>query len=493
MDLSGGPGSFRALALAAHVILAGACASRDVPFAPNDVVPSPEQVAYQRLELVGFIHFTVNTFTDREWGYGDEAPSVFDPTDLDTGQWASVAAEVGMKELILTAKHHDGFTLWPSALTKHSVAASPWRDGGGDLVREFVEANRRHGLASGLYLSPWDRHHADYGAPAYLDYYRGQLRELLTDYGEITEVWFDGANGGDGYYGGAREDRRIDRATYYDWDATMALVRSLQPGALIFSDAGPDIRWIGNEHGHAGETNWSTIDARGVIIGGADPEYLNTGDPDGADWVVPQCDVSIRPGWFYHQSEDDGVKTPRELVDLYYRSVGRNCVLLLNIPPDRRGRLHENDIRALREFRRIIDATFAVNLITGAEATADSRWGGERSTGAANAVDGDLDTFWAAAAERRAATLEFALPESVSFDRIQLQEPIRYGQRVSSFRVEAWRGDDWEVLARGTTIGHKRILRIEETTVDRIRVVIEEANNAPALNELGLFKAAGGF
>jgi alpha-L-fucosidase len=460
----------------------------DHDIAPTAVVPSPRQVDYQRMEFIGFVHFTVNTFTDREWGYGDESPEVFDPEALNTGQWASVAAEVGMKELILTAKHHDGFVLWPSEYTDHSVRNSPWRDGRGDLVREFVDSAREHGLKVGLYLSPWDRNHSDYGRPEYVDYYRDQLRELLTGYGGITELWVDGASGGNGWYGGADEERRIDRETYYEWPRTWALAKSIQPDLLIFSDAGPDIRWIGNEHGYAGETNWSTIDTEGIVVGAADTEYLNTGDPAGRQWVVPLCDTSIRPGWFHHPAEDARVKTPHELLEVYYRSVGRNCVLLLNVPPDRRGLLHDNDVRALREFRRILDETFDVDLAAGRPVTSEGKSGGgfppER------VVDGDPDTYWAAEPGAMGGALEIHLGAPTYVDRIVLQEPIRLGQRVSAFSVEVRVEGYWMPVARGTTIGHKRILRVPGVEADRVRVTIEDAVARPAVSRIGLFEAS---
>ena len=442
------------------------------------------------MELAGFVHFSINTFTDREWGFGDESPELFSPTDLDADQWARVAAEIGMGELILTAKHHDGFCLWPSKTTEHSVAASPWREGRGDLVKEFADAARGHGIRVGLYLSPWDRNHRDYGGPDYLKAYRTQLRELLTDYGEVTEVWVDGANGGTGYYGGANEERRIDRSTYYRWPETVALVKSLQPSALIFSDAGPDIRWMGNERGFAGETNWSTIDTQGIVIGDADTEYLNTGDPAGADWVVPLCNTSIRPGWFYHPDQDDRVKSPQELVDLYYRSAGRNCVLLLNVPPDRRGLFHENDIRALREFRRILDETFRLDLAASAGVEADSWRLRHPKFAPAKLVDGDLDSYWAADDGVTQASLEINLGQEEEFDRILLQEPIRFGQRVASFSVEARVGGEWTRIAEATTIGYKRLLRVPPVRTDGIRILIQEALAPPALSNLGLFKAS---
>jgi alpha-L-fucosidase len=468
-----------------------ACTTPPPPdIAPNAVVPSAEQLEYQQMELVGFVHFTVNTFTDKEWGLGDESPEIFDPSELDTDQWARIAAEVGMKELILTAKHHDGFALWPSRYTEHSVKRSPWKSGQGDVVGEFAEACRRHGVKIGLYLSPWDRNHADYGGPKYIAYYRNQLRELLTDYGDVTELWFDGANGGTGYYGGANEERRIDRETYYEWEETWALAKSIQPHTLIFSDAGPDIRWIGNERGYAGETNWSMINTDEIVVGGADQTYLNSGDPEGNRWTVPLCNTSVRPGWFYHSEEDDQVKSLQDLLEVYYLSVGRNCVLLLNVPPDQRGLFHENDEAALREFRRVLDETFAIDLAAGKPIVAD-RWRGRHEAfSPAHIVDADPESYWATDADVRSATLELDLGAPTDFDRILLQEPIRFGQRISAFAVEARVDGGWKPLSTGTTIGYKRLLRLPAVTADRVRVRIEDANNAPALSRLGLFKAS---
>jgi len=261
-------------------------------------VPSARQLAWQKLEFYAFIHFNINTFTNKEWGYGDESPELFQPSALDCRQWAAVVKEAGLKGIILTAKHHDGFCLWPSAYTEHSVKNSPWKGGQGDVVRELAQACREYGLKMGLYLSPWDRNRADYGRPEYLTYYRRQLRELLSNYGPIFEVWFDGANGGTGYYGGAREERRIDRRTYYDWPTTFKLVRELQPEAVIFSDAGPDVRWVGNEKGIAGETNWSMINKDEFAPGVADLEILNHGLENGRDWVPAECDVSMGQSQF---------------------------------------------------------------------------------------------------------------------------------------------------------------------------------------------------
>jgi len=431
----------------------------------TQVVPSAGQVAYQEMEMVGFIHFTVNTFTDKEWGYGDEDPAIFNPTELDAEQWVKAAKAGGLKELILTAKHHDGFCLWPSEFTEHSVKNSPFRDGHGDVVREFTDACRKYGLKVGMYLSPWDRNHKDYGKPEYITYYRNQLRELLTNYGEINEIWFDGANGGDGYYGGANEVRRIDRETYYDWPTTIALAKELQPGIMIFSDAGPDIRWVGNEHGHAGETFWSTIDAGKLVIGASDAKYLNTGDPDGNSWIIGQCDVSIRPGWFYHASEDSLVKTPEQLLDIYYKSVGRNGVLLLNLPPDRRGLIYETDVKNLAAFKSKLDTIFSVNLAEGVSML--------RQTSGDQQVEIVIEPG-----------------ERVTFDHIVLGEDIKKGQRVSRFHVEAENDDgEWYTIAEATTIGYKRILLVEPVTASKVKVVVEASKNPPLLKEVGLYSS----
>lgn len=455
----------------------------DIPALP--VVPSEQQFEYQQLEFVGFLHFTVNTFTDKEWGYGDEDPAIFNPTELNAEQWVRAAKAGGMRELILTAKHHDGFCLWPSAYTEHDIASSPYQNGEGDLVRELVEACRKHGLKVGLYLSPWDRNHADYGKPEYLTYYRNQLRELLTNYGEINEIWFDGANGGDGYYGGANEVRTIDRKTYYDWPTTIALVKELQPDIKIFSDAGPDLRWVGNEHGHAGETFWSPIDSSQLVIGGSDSDYLNTGEPDGNKWIIGQCDVSIRPGWFYHADQDSLVKSPEELLDIYYKSVGRNGVLLVNLPPDRRGLIHENDVQSLREFREILDQTFATNLANRAVVSTSQQ--SSSPFPRKHLTDGDVETYWAAGDSSTSAEIILEFASDTEFDHVVLQEPIRFGQRVSSFAIDVQQGDDWETVFEGTTIGYKRITRFNPVSASKIRVRILESMAPVALSEVGVY------
>ncbi len=457
---------------------------------PNAVIPSKKLITYQQMEFIGFIHFTVNTFTDKEWGYGDESPEIFNPTALDVEQWARTAHAAGMKQLILTAKHHDGFCLWPSQYTEHSVKNSPYKGGKGDLVGEFVAACKKYDLKAGLYLSPWDRNHKDYGTPAYITYYKNQLEELLTQYGEINEIWFDGANGGDGYYGGANEIRKIDRDTYYSWEDIIAFVKNLQPNIKIFSDAGPDVHWIGNEKGFAGSTFWSTIKTDRLTIGSSKTDYLNTGDPEGTKWIVGQCDVSIRPGWFYHADQDSLVKTPQQLADIYYKSVGRNALLLLNLPPDKRGIIHENDVKALTEFKAIIDASLATNLAKRQTASANNYRSKHSKFAPQNTLDADPMTYWATDDDVFPAALEIDMKENTIFDRIMIQEPIHLGQRISRFEVDIMGSNGWKNIFKGTTIGYKRILRISKVKTNKIRLRVKAANNTVAISNIGLFESS---
>ena len=461
----------------------------DAP-APFPPLPAPRQLAWHDLEFYGFVHFTVNTFTNREWGDGDESPTVFNPTDFDADQIVGAARESGMKGLILTCKHHDGFCLWPSRYTEHSVKHSPFRR---DAVKEISEACGRQGLRFGVYLSPWDRNHKDYGTPEYLVYYRNQLRELLTEYGPVFEIFFDGANGGDGYYGGAYERREIDNRSYYEWPNTWQLVRELQPNTVLFSDAGPDIRWVGNERGIAGETCWATQNRADFAPGRADVQRLNRGDRPGTHWVPAECDVSIRPGWFYHQHEDDQVKTAQQLVDLYYSSVGRGASFLLNLPPDRRGRIHENDARSLREFRRIIDATFATNLAAGARVTAsNSRGNGrDRRFVAGNVLDGSRITYWATDDEVKTPSLVLDFGQPTTFNVVRIQEYLPLGQRVEAVGVDAWKDGGWSEVAGATSIGNCRLIRGPRITTARVRLRVTQAPVCPAISEVGLFVEPG--
>lgn len=461
-------------------------AAEPVPYGP---LPTPRQLAWHEMEFYGFVHFTVNTFTDREWGYGDERPAVFNPSAFDADQIAGTARAAGMSGLILTAKHHDGFCLWPSRFTEHSVKNSPWRDGRGDVVREMAEACRRAGLKFGVYLSPWDRNHRDYGRPEYLTYYRNQLRELLSNYGPLFTVWFDGANGGDGFYGGANEKRGIDNRTYYDWPKTWEIVRTLQPMAAMFSDAGPDFRWVGNEQGIAGETCWATLDmTRPMRYPGGGSAGLNSGERPGTQWLPAECDVSIRPGWFYHAGEDTAVKTAAQLLDIYYKSVGRGACLNLNLPPDRRGVIHENDVRALREFRRLLDLTFAANLARGAVVSATNpRAGGADRFGPGQAVDGRRETCWVPDDMATSPELIVDLGRETAFNVVDLREHLPLGQRVEAFAVDAWQQGRWVEFAAGTSIGNRRLVRGPRVTATKVRLRITQAAAAPAVAEFGLY------
>ena len=421
--------------------------------------PTPRQLAWQSLETTAFLHFTVNTFTDKEWGDGTESSAIFNPTKLDARQWIKSLKNAGFKMAIITAKHHDGFCLWPSRLTEHSVKNSPYKDGKGDVVREVADACREFGLKFGVYLSPWDRHEPRYGTAAYNDFYKGQLRELLTNYGPISEVWFDGAKGENA------KDMTYDFAGYW------AMVRQLQPNAVMFSDAGPDVRWVGNESGNAGETCWSTINTEGLAPGVADPKYLNRGDATGKQWVPAETDVSIRPGWFYHAAEDTKVRSAQNLVDLYYQSVGRNSLLLLNVPPNRDGLFSEADITSLKGFRSILDETFKVNLVARQPKLTDKQ----------------LTTFTTLSANQ---PLTIELGSEKSFDRIAIQENIANGQRVASGRVEYWNGTDWKPLQTFTTVGYKRLLRFPAITTTKLRLFITNANGPVQLAEVGVYKAS---
>jgi len=461
--------------------------------APYGALPTPRQLLWHELEVYAFLHFTVNTFTDREWGYGDENPQIFNPTQFDAARIVDALHAGGMKGVILTCKHHDGFCLWPTRTTEHNVSKSPFRNGKGDVVREIAEAARRRGLKFGVYLSPWDRNHPQYGRPEYVSVYRAQLKELLTEYGPLYEVWHDGANGGDGYYGGAREKRTIDKKTYYGWPETWEMVRKLQPNAVIFSDVGPDIRWVGNEKGFANETCWSTYDPVGKDGGPATPGDSRskdglTGTRNGSRWLPAECDVSIRPGWFWHEKENGKVKSPRDLMDLYHRSVGRNASFLLNIPPDRRGLLHENDVASLKGFGDRLRKTFERNLAAGAKATATNVRGKAKAFAAANLLDNSRSTYWATDDGVTAGAVTLELRRPARFNVIRLREAIALGQRVEKFAVEARVGAEWKSVAAGESIGAARILRLDSPIeAAQVRVKVEQSPAPLALSEFGLY------
>ena len=455
---------------------------------PVGPIPDENQMMWHEMEMNAFIHFSINTFTDKEWGLGDESPELFNPTKLDTEQWVRVLKETGFKGVILTVKHHDGFSLWPTKYSDHSIENSPYKNGEGDIVEELSEACKKYGLKFGIYLSPWDRNHPEYGQPEYITYYRNQLRELFTNYGSVFEMWFDGANGGDGYYGGANETRTIDKQNYYDWPTTLAYVSDMQSNVLFFSDAGPNLRWAGNENGVGGKTNWNpitpdTIYAGKPGIGG----LLNSGSIDGTDWIPAEVNTSIRPGWFYHEKEDSLVKTPEQLLDTYLTSVGRGSTLLLNIPPDKRGLFHENDVQSLREWRALLDKEFATDLASGAQVSANSFRGNEERFSPTHLTDGNPETYWATDDGIKSGILEIDLGSVQTVKYILLQEYIRLGQRVKDFDIEAWVDGGWKKVTEGTTIGYKRILEIEPVETSRIKVIINDSKAALVLSNLEVY------
>ncbi|WP_215226618.1 alpha-L-fucosidase [Echinicola shivajiensis] len=472
------------------LLITVACQTSTVaPPAPVEPTPSARQLAWQDLEYYAFVHFNMNTFTNIEWGLGGESPNTFNPTELDCRQWAKVAKEAGMKGIIITAKHHDGFCLWPTATTDHSVKSSSWKDGKGDVLKELSEACKEYGLKFGVYLSPWDRNNEHYGTPEYIEIFRAQLKELLTNYGDVFEVWFDGANGGTGYYGGANEDRKVDKKTYYDWENTYKIIRELQPNAVIFSDAGPDIRWVGNEEGHAYKTTWSNL-LRDEVYGGM-PNYHTEyadGQENGTHWVPAEVDVSIRPGWYYHEYEDHKVKSLPTLLDIYYESIGRNGSLLLNFPVDKRGLIHENDVEQVLKLADKIKEDFAKDLAANAGSieASESRGNGYE---AENVIDENPETYWATNDGVIEASLTINFDGPTTFNRFLAQEYITLGQRVKAFTVEAQTENGWEEIASETTIGYKRILRFPEVTAKAVRFTITDAKACPTISKLAVYNA----
>lgn len=458
------------------------------PPAPLLPVPTEEQLAWHEMEMNAFIHFTINTFTDLEWGMGNESPSLFNPLQANPDQWANVIQKTGCKGIILTCKHHDGFCLWPSKYTEHSVKNSPYKNGKGDIVKELSEACKKYGLKFGVYLSPWDRNHAKYGYPEYITYYRNQLGELFKNYGPVFEMWFDGANGGTGYYGGSNERRTIDGKTYYDWVGTLNMIRQLQPGVIFFSDAGPGVRWVGNEKGIAGETNWCTITPDTLYAGKPGIEkILNEGSENGTQWIPAETDVSIRPGWFYHEREDPLVKSAQDLFRIYLSSVGRGSVLLLNIPPDRRGIINDHDIRSLHGFRLLLDSVFRKNLAAGSKVKAGSYRGRSAKFQPGNVTDGVKDTYWCTDDKILNESLEIDLDKLQTVNFIVIQEYVRLGQRIKEFSIQALSGNKWIEIARGTTIGYKRIIETKPVESSRLRVNIIKSRACPVISNIEVY------
>ncbi len=439
----------------------------------NLVLPHQRQVNWQQMEFTAFVHFNMNTFTNVEWGEGDADPSLFNPTNFDAEQWVKAFKEAGMKMVILTAKHHDGFCLWPSEQTDYTIENSLYKNGNGDIVKEVAEACRKHGLKFGFYLSPWDRHEPKYGTDEYNEFYKNQLRELLTNYGKVHEVWFDGAKGPDA------------KDMEYDFQGYWSMVRKHQPQAVIFSDKGPDVRWIGNEDGIAGKTNWSLMDTSKVEVGNADTDYLNSGDPNGSRWVVGECDVSISSDWFYH--DDSRLKTVEELLNIYEKSVGRNGLLLLNVPPDKRGLLPEDYVERLHAFADTVETIYNRDIALDAEVTPSGVRSPRRCFSGAHLTDTSFSTVWAPEQGTVESSVELAFSKSIAPRRILIQENINYGQRVREFAVDIRRNGQWETVRNGTTIGYKRIMKLPGEDIDRLRVRIEDAKASPVLSRIALY------
>ncbi len=433
--------------------------------APCGPVPTDNQLRWQDMEMYAFIHYSLNTYTDQEWGFGNEALELFNPSDLDCRQWARVCKQAGMKGIIFTAKHHCGFCMWPSEYTEYSVKNTPWKNGKGDVVRELADACREEGLEFAVYLSPWDRNHPEYGRPAYVTYFRNQLRELLTNYGEIFEVWFDGANGGDGWYGGANETRKIDRTTYYEWPETYKMIRELQPKCLIWNDGSDrgDLRWVGTEAGNVGETNWSLLNKDGEVTW----PMLHYGLENGDSWVPGETNTSIRPGWFYHETENEHVKSLSKLMDTYYKSVGRNSTLLLNFPIAPNGRIHPNDSLRGIAFKKMIDEVFKTDLAKNAKVK----------------TQGNM------------TLVEFQKP--TPFNRFVAEEDIRQGQRVKKFTLEALVEGKWlplkDALVEGsdglTTIGHRRIICFPTVNATKLRFTVTDSKAKPIIKRTSVYLA----
>lgn len=445
---------------------------------PFGVVPTEQQVEWQKMEYNMFVHFGPNTFNNIEWGSGKEDPDMFNPTAMDCRQWTGIAKAAGMKGVIITAKHHDGFCLWPNPVARHTVAQSSWRDGKGDVLKDLSEACRKDDLEFGIYISPWDRNDPHYGTPEYNQIFVKTLEHALGNYGPVFEQWFDRACG----------EGPTGKKQVYDWPLFNATVYKMQPDAVIFSDFGPGCRWVGNERGHAGRTCWSTMNTNADLTGDASMPLLNVGEKGGNTWAAAETDVSIRPSWFWKERENEKVKSLQHLLKIWYESVGRNSLLLLNVPPDPRGLIHEADSARLMELRAALDEIFSEDLAEGATVEAENVRGQARKYRASNMLKDDYDKYWAVDDDVRKVSFVVTLPDERTFNRVQLQEYIPLGQRVSSFSIDALSEDgSWVQVAHETTIGYKRIVHIPVTTTTAVRVNIEESEACPVLNGFALF------
>lgn len=467
-----------------------------VPPKPYGPLPTQRQLEWHDTEFYGLIHFTPTTYENKEWGYGDADPGVFNPQQFSAEQIVKAAKDGGMRGIVLVAKHHDGFALWPTKTTEYNISKSPFRNGKGDMVKEFEEAARKHGLRFGIYCSPWDRNSPAYGSPEYLQIYRDQLTELYTNYGELFMSWHDGANGGDGYYGGAREKRAIDNTVYYDWDNTWTqLTRKLQPKANIFSDVGWDVRWVGNEKGVAAETHWATFTPQppaGVnhaVPGQANYPESPVGHRDGKFWMPAECDVPMRKGWFYHPEEK--AKSTEELFSLYLQSVGRGAGLDLGLAPDTRGLLDDGDVAVLKALGQKLTHTFRENLLRGATMKASNVRGYNSVYGTKNLVDNRKETYWATDDDFETPNLTITFNRPVTFDIFDIRENIRLGQRIEKFTIEAEEGGKWKKIHEGTSVGARRLVRFDQpVTAQKLRLNITKCPAAVVISEMGLYREA---
>lgn len=458
--------------------------------APCYPIPTPDQVEWQKMQTYAFIHFGLNTFNDREWGYGDSKLETFNPTKANVEQWVQTFKKAGLKGVVLTCKHHDGFCLWPTKYTDYCIRNTPYKDGKGDIVGELSAACKKYGLKFGVYLSPWDRHQAFYGTPFYVEYFYSQLLELLTKYGDIFEIWFDGANGGDGWYGGAKEKRTIDRRTYYDFPRAYKMLDELQPHAIIFSDGGPGCRWVGNEKGYAFATNWSFLRKGEVYAGYPNHWELQSGHADGDQWVPAECDVSIRPGWFYHDSENNKVKSVDQLTDLYYRSVGHNANLILNMPVDKEGLIYKTDSINLIGMHKRIVSELSNNLLKKASIKVSSSRG--KAFSAKTLTDDDYDTYWATADNVLTGDITIRFKQPTKVNRMKIMEYIPLGQRVKKFSVEYKVGSQWlpvKMKEETTTVGYQRLLRFKTIESKELRIRFLDSRACLTISEIGAYYA----
>ncbi len=463
----------------------------DIP-KPYGALPSSDQLKWHEMEYFSLVCYGLNTYTEVEWAFGDVDPKLFTPTDLNTDQWAKVTSEAGMKGLILVAKHHDGFCLWPSKYTQYSVKATPWKDGKGDILGDLAKSCKKYGLKLGVYISPWDRNHAEYGRPEYVDYYYKQLEETMTEYGDVFEFWLDGANGGTGYYGGANEKRNIDRKTYYGYEKIFSIVKKHQPEAVIFSDVGPGTRWVGNENGIGGETNWNTINTNGLAPGESDSDYrkkLGTGESGGNNWIPAEVNTTLLwpKAWYYHTG-----KKPRNLsnlMDLYYTSIGRGSPLNLGLAIAPSGRISDADAKALHKFKKQVDREFEDNLITKAKVKTSNKRGNSSAFNAKKCYDQSTGTYWATDDNVKNAYIEIDFNNKTTINRLLLQEYIALGQRVKDFSVEAVVNGKFTMIAEGTTVGYKRIIRFDDVKTTKVKITFKTDAECLAISNIGIYNA----